>query len=195
MPTTVRFFAAASEAPEVMPDLDAADAVTVDLVSATVEASADDDGVIALSPPRSPPPSPPPPPEAGACGTHGTPSPLAAHRCMVRLAEGVLLHYSLETRELNVTIECECDVCADGITLAFATEAGRVAGAVAIVSDGGTEAVVCEDNPNYATCDFFCPLDGSLSGQTWRRSRRTAQRAAGSARRAPRWRPPCRCSI
>ena len=59
VPTSVRFFAAASEAPEVMPDLDAADAVTVELVSATVEASADDDdGAIALSPPRSPPPSP-----------------------------------------------------------------------------------------------------------------------------------------
>ena len=160
VPTTVRFFAAASEAPEVMPDLDAADAVTVELVSATVEeASADDDGVIALSPPRSPPPSPPPPPEAGACGTHGTPSPLASHRCMVRLAEGVLLHYSLETRELNVTIECECDVCADGITLAFATEAGRVAGAVAIVSDGGGTAVVCEDSPTRCNLRDIASFD------------------------------------
>jgi hypothetical protein len=87
-------------------------------------------------PPPSPPPEPPPPPTAPApalCGTAALASSHGAYDCMVMMARGVELHFSVSGRTFSALLKCMCGECANWIALGFPLQPGRMVGTTAVV--------------------------------------------------------------
>jgi hypothetical protein len=92
--------------------------------------------------PLPPEPSPPPaPPSPEMCGTAAAASSHGAYECMVMMARGVELHFSVTGRRFSALLKCMCGECSNWIGLGFTSRAGRMIGATAVVKMPSTNDI------------------------------------------------------